>query len=150
MALFFGGIAMNIGEIMTKNVVTCNLDETLAQVATKMHQENIGLCPVVDNEQLVGVVTDRDITTRAVAMGADVNTKTARSVMTPSPVTGSPSMSFEEACHLMANNQIRRLPIVDKKNHLVGIVALADLAIDFEEEEMIAETLEKISEPAHT
>lgn len=141
---------MNIGEIMTKNVVTCSLDEPLSQVAIKMQKENIGMCPVVENKQLVGVVSDRDITTRAVATGADINTKTARSVMTPSPVTGNPSMSFEEACHLMGVNQIRRLPIVDEKNHLVGIVALADLAIDFEEEEMIAETLEKISEPSHT
>lgn len=141
---------MNIGEIMSKNVVTCSLNEPLSQVAIKMQQENIGMCPVVDNERLVGVVTDRDITTRGVAMGVDINTITADSVMTPNPITGNSSMSFEDACHLMANNQIRRLPIVDNTNHLVGIVALADLAIDFEEEEMIAETLEKISEPSHS
>lgn len=140
---------MNIGEIMTKHLVTCTPDEPLSQAALKMQKENIGFCPVVENEQLVGVVTDRDITTRAVAMGADVNAKTVGSIMTPSPITGNPSMSLEDACRLMANNQIRRLPIVDEKNHVVGVVALADLAIDFEEEEMIAETLEKISEPSH-
>lgn len=141
---------MNIADIMTKNVVTCSLYEPLSQVAIKMQQENIGMCPVVDNERLVGVVTDRDITTRAVALGADINSITADSVMTPNPITGNPFMSFEDACKLMADNQIRRLPIVDNSNQLVGVVALADLAIDFEEEEMIAETLEKISEPSHS
>lgn len=138
---------MNIGEIMTTDVVTCSPNDTLAQVAQKMQRENIGLCPVVDQENLVGVITDRDITTRAVAKGLDANTKLVHDYMTPSPVTGDPAMSLEEACRLMSNNQIRRLPIVES-NKLVGIVTLADLSIDLEEDELLAETLMKISEPS--
>lgn len=138
---------MNLSEIMTVDVVTCSPDDTLAQAAFKMQRENIGCCPVVDNDVLVGVLTDRDIAVRAVAAGADVNSKTVGSTMTLSPITGDPAMSLEDACRVMSNNQIRRLPIVDN-GKLVGIVSLADLAIDLEEDELLAETLESISEPS--
>jgi len=138
---------MDIGEIMTTDVVTCSPDETLAQVAQKMQRENIGLCPVIDQDNLIGVITDRDITTRAVAKGFDPNSKHVHDFMTPSPITGDPAMSLEEACRLMANNQIRRLPVLED-NKLVGMVALADLSIDLEEDELLAETLMKISEPS--
>lgn len=138
---------MNISEIMTTDVVTCSVDETLSQVAQKMQRENIGLCPVLDADNIVGVITDRDITTRAVAKGFDPNTKHVRDFMTPSPVTGDPNLTLEEACRLMANNQIRRLPIIED-NKLVGMIALADLSIDLEEDELLAETLMKISEPS--
>ena len=65
-------------------------DETLHDAALKMHRENIGCCPVVDNGLIVGILTDRDITVRAVARGEDVNKKTVGSVMTPSPITADP------------------------------------------------------------
>ncbi len=138
---------MNINDIMTTDLITCNVDETLAQAAQKMQRENIGFCPVVQNNQLVGVLTDRDIAVRAVALGEDVNTKTVSSIMTPTFITGDPNMSLEDACLLMSENQIRRLPIVEN-GELIGVVALADLAIDFDEEDIVAQTLEKISEPA--
>lgn len=138
---------MNISEVMTEELVTCNPDETLAQVAQKLQNEDIGSCPVVDQGSIMGIITDRDITTRAVAKGLDVNSTHVRDIMTTNLITGSPNMSLEDACELMSDNQIRRLPIVDQ-NKLVGIVSLADLAIDLEEDELLAETLMKISEPA--
>lgn len=138
---------MNLGDMMTKDIITCAPGDTLAQTALKMQRENIGICPVVERGELLGVITDRDITTRAVARGFDTNQKMVRDVMTPSPITGDPSMSLQEACQLMSHNQIRRLPILEN-GKLVGIVSLADLAIDLEEEEMVAETLEKISSPS--
>ena len=139
---------MKVEEVMTTDVVTCSPDARLIDVAKLMQRENFGACPVVQNDQLVGIITDRDITVRAVAVGADVNQKTVSSIMTPKPITADPDMDIDDAARLMANNQIRRLPIVEG-NKLIGIVALADLAIDVDEEEMLAETLEKISEPTY-
>lgn len=137
---------MNLGEIMATELVTCDPNETISQAAQKMKNRNIGSCPVVDDGKLVGILTDRDITTRAVAKGFDVNQKTVREIMSASPITGYPSMSLEDACEMMSEHQIRRLPIVEE-NQLVGIVALADLAIDLEEEDIVAETLLNISQP---
>lgn len=137
---------MNLSEIMTTELVTCDPNETIAQAARKMQANNIGSCPVVENDKLVGMLTDRDITTRAVAKGFDVNAKKVGDIMTGDPITGDPSLSLEEACEMMSESQIRRLPIVDQ-NRLVGIVALADLAIDLEEDEIVAETLLNISSP---
>ncbi len=144
--IFKGGAKMNLSDIMTTEVITCDPNETIFQVAQKLQQNNIGSCPVVQNDQILGIVTDRDITTRAVAKGFDVNSRKISEIMTSNPFTGDPSMSLEEACDLMSERQIRRLPIVEE-NKLVGIVALADLAIDLDEEEVVAETLLNISQP---
>jgi len=138
---------MNLSEIMTKELVTCTADETLTQAAKKMGDANVGSCPVVEGEQLVGLLTDRDIATRAVAKGLDPSTTKVSQVMTRDVITGHPQMSIEDACELLSENQIRRLPVVEGKK-LVGFVALADLAIDVDEEEMVAETLHKISMPS--
>lgn len=138
---------MNLGEVMTAELVTCSPNDTVSQAAQKLQRENVGSCPVVDDGTLVGILTDRDITTRAVAKGYDVNSKTVGDIMTRDPITADPSMSLEDACLLMSDNQIRRLPIVED-NRLVGIISLADLAMDVEEEEIVAETLTSISQPA--
>ena len=138
---------MKVGEMMTRDLITCSPNETLSQAAQKMDSGDIGCCPVVENQSLVGVITDRDITVRAVAKGFDPNSKLVRDLMTTNVITASPDMSAEEACQLMADFQVRRLPVVDQ-GRLVGMVSQADLAIDLEEEEMIAETLERISMPA--
>ncbi len=139
---------MNVGDIMSTELVTCSPNDTIYQVAKKLQQEDIGSCPVVDQNKLVGIVTDRDITVRAVSRDLDVHNTRVGDIMTTNIIVGSPSMSLEDACMLMADHQVRRLPIVQNDN-LVGIIAQADLAIDLEEEELLAETLEKISEPSH-
>ena len=138
---------MDLSEIMTNDLVTCSPDDTLAQVALRMQSEDIGCCPVVEGDRLVGLITDRDITVRSAAKGFDPNQQQVREIMTTNVISADPSMSTEDACRLMSENQIRRLPVVEN-DRLVGMVSLADLAIDFEEAEMIAETLESISEPA--
>ena len=138
---------MDLSEIMTSDLVTCSPNDTLAQVALRMQSEDIGCCPVVEEDFLVGMITDRDITVRSAAKGLDPNQQQVREIMTTNVISAHPSMSMEDACRLMSENQIRRLPVVEN-DRLVGMVALADLAIDFEEAEMLAETLESISEPA--
>ncbi|MCE5314415.1 MAG: CBS domain-containing protein [Armatimonadota bacterium] len=139
---------MNIRDIMTTELVTCTPNDTLMQVAQKMQSMDVGSCPVVDQNTLVGIVTDRDITVRAISKGFDPNNTFVSDIMTPNPIYGSQYMSMEDACLLMQDNQIRRLPIVDN-SRLVGIVTLADLAMDLDEDEILAETLEKISLPSH-
>ncbi|MEN6355608.1 MAG: CBS domain-containing protein [Armatimonadota bacterium] len=139
---------MNVKEIMTTNVVTCGPNETLMQVAQKMQSMDVGSCPVVSQDNLVGIITDRDITVRAISKGFDPANTYVNEIMSKDPIFGSQNMSVEDACALMQDNQIRRLPIVDK-GKLVGIVTLADLAIDLEEDEMVAETLEKVSMPTY-
>ena len=136
---------MNVGDIMTTNVISCRPEDILSSVAERMEEQNIGCCPVLEEDRVVGVITDRDITTRAVSRGLNPSNTRVREIMTSNPITGSPFMSLEEACQVMAENQIRRLPIVHE-GRLQGIVSLADLAIDLEEEELLAETLTKISE----
>jgi len=138
---------MNVGELMNEEITTCSPDETLSQVAQKMDSGDFGCCPVVDNDRLIGVITDRDIAVRAVAKGFDPNSKLVRDMMTINVIAATPLMSAEDACELMADNQIRRLPVLEG-DRLVGIISMADLAIDLGEEEMVAETLEKISMPA--
>ena len=95
----------------------------------------------------MGVVTDRDITIRAVAKGKDVKSTNVSEVMTADPITAEEAMEAEEVCEIMSEHQIRRLPVM-RDNKLIGIIALADLALDLEEEELVAEVLTDISQPA--
>jgi CBS domain-containing protein len=141
---------MKISEIMTTEVMTCKPTDTLAEAAAMMRDLNVGICPIVQDDKLVGVITDRDITVRAIAQGFDPNTAQVKDFMTPSPITVEPDTNVEDAAEMMMMHQIRRLPVVDERGKLVGIVSLGDLAVDVGEPEMIAETLEEISEPVRS
>ncbi|MCS1350166.1 CBS domain-containing protein [Mechercharimyces sp. CAU 1602] len=114
-------------DIMTTNVNTVSPQDNIFQVASLMKQHNIGSVPVIENGLLCGVVTDRDLVLRGIAEQKP-NSSTVESFMTPNPVVGSPDMSVDDAARLMAENQIRRLPIVDN-GQLIGIVAIGDLAV---------------------
>lgn len=116
----------SIREIMSQDVATVSPNQTIQEAAQLMSQHNIGSIPVVENGQVKGIITDRDITLRTTAEGRD-NTIPVSHVMTSTIVSGNPNMSVDEAANLMSQNQIRRLPIVEN-NNLVGIVALGDLA----------------------
>ena len=132
---------------MTTDVMTCRDTDKVADCAGMMKELNVGAIPIVDeNDNLVGIITDRDIAVRAVAKGADISQAQVGDFMTPSPITVEPDADVEDAADLMADNQIRRLPVV-KNGRLLGIVSLGDLAVDVGEAEMLAECLEKISEP---
>lgn len=140
---------MVIKEMMSTELVTVNPNETLAQASTKMAEQDVGFLPVVVQEQLVGVITDRDIVARAISKGLDPNSTHVSEFMTKEFITGTPDMSHEDACKLMMDHQIRRLPIVEN-NQLVGVVGLADLALDLEEEEeeeTVGHAYQKIAQP---
>ena len=137
----------NIREIMTDQVATISPNQSIQEAAALMSQHNVGSIPVVENGQLKGIITDRDITLRSTAQGAESSTPVSQ-VMSSHLVQGSPTMSVDEATEIMSQNQIRRLPIVEN-NNLVGIVALGDLATNHTFDDEAEQALTNISEPSN-
>jgi CBS domain-containing protein len=119
---------MQVKEVMTERVSVVEPDTQIPQIARKMRDEDIGSMPVVENERLVGIVTDRDIVVRAVAEGQDVRTATAREAMSPRILYCFDDQTVDEVLGNMGEQQIRRLPVVDRDKRLVGVVSLGDLA----------------------
>lgn len=141
----------NLGQIMARDVMTAKPEDTLEKAARTLKDLDIGALPVVDKDRCVGILTDRDIIIRAVAEGQDVTSTLVKDCMTRGVVTATPDMDIHDAANLMADRQIRRLPVMDN-GRLVGIVALADLAIRNIYQNEAAEALSDISEteyPAH-
>ena len=135
---------MKISEVMTSNPKTVKPTDSLQAAARIMRDENAGAVPVVAERRVVGMVTDRDIVVRAVADG-DFDAKVS-DIVSGDVITASPDMSTAQAAELMSEHQIRRLPVVDGDERLVGIVSLGDLAVKERKEARMGETLENISE----
>ena len=120
---------MKIRELMTTDVETATLQENLRDVAQKMKDEDAGAIPVVDEDnKLVGILTDRDIVVRCIAEGKDPEETTVEDVLTENLETIEPDSEAEEAAQIMAQRQIRRLPVVEEEE-LIGIVSIGDIAI---------------------
>lgn len=134
-------------EIMTRNVKTANRETTLQEVAALMRDGDMGAMPVVEDGKLVGIVTDRDIVVRAIADGKDASTAVG-DVMTSEVFSVRENDFVFEAIRLMGDKQVRRVPIVNDAGEIVGIIAMADIALETEDEREIAETLEEISSGA--
>jgi CBS domain-containing protein len=134
-------------EIMTKSVTTATREMSLREIAKLMRDGDMGILPIVDGKKLVGLVTDRDIVVRAVAEGKDSSTKVDE-VMSKEIFSVKPSDFVFEAVRLMGDKQVRRIPVVDEQDELVGIIAIADVALEMEDQREIAETLEEISSGA--
>ncbi len=120
---------------------------SLRDVAAMMRDGDMGAVPVVDNGKLIGIVTDRDIVVRAVADGRDAATPVGEAMSTELFTVGPDDFVFE-AIRLMGDKQVRRIPVIDDKGELAGIIAMADVALETEDEREIAETLEEISSGA--
>lgn len=131
-------------EIMTGNVKTANREMSLQDVAHLMREGDMGVMPVVENDKLVGIVTDRDIVVRAIAEGKEATTKIG-DVMTTEIFSVKPDDFVFEAIRLMGDKQVRRIPVITENGELAGIIAMADIALEMEDEREIAETLEEIS-----
>jgi CBS domain-containing protein len=134
----------SIRDLMTSGPTTCETSDTVIDVARAMRDEDVGPVPIVDGGQLVGIVTDRDIVLRVVAEGRDANTTTVGEIVSSDLVTVEPDTTLDEALQLMAQNQVRRLPVVEG-GQLVGIVAQADIARAADEEKT-GEVVQQISE----
>ena len=141
---------MKAQEIMSRNP-TCVTPETpLAEAARLMKQEDIGVVPVVESEsskRLVGLITDRDIAIRAVAEGRDGKTTSVGHVMTSEVRSASPDDSVDDVMSLMGREQVRRIPIVDERGSLVGIISQADIVLEAKDDKQAEKTVERISEP---
>ncbi len=135
----------SISEVMTTDVEVVRPEETLRDAARAMADLDVGSLPVCDGRKLVGMITDRDITVRAVAEGKSVDSP-INEVMTDDVVWCSETDSTDDVLRQMGDAQIRRIPVIDEDRNLVGIVALGDLAL--EEEEEVDEALRDISMPS--
>jgi CBS domain-containing protein len=133
-------------EIMTSNVSVGTVEMSLQDVAKLMKDKDIGVLPIVETgtNKLLGIVTDRDIVVRAIADAKESTTKVS-DVMTTELFTAKPDDFAFNAIRTMGEKQVRRVPIVNDDGILQGIVSMADVALEMEDEREIAETLEEIS-----
>jgi CBS domain-containing protein len=139
---------MQVANIMTRDPEVITSQFLLKDAALKMQQLDVGMLPVRDGDRLVGMLTDRDITTRATAEGRDPTKTQVSEVMTPEVVYCFEDQDVAEVAKLMQEKQIRRLPILNRDKKLVGIVSLGDVAVHAREEKIVSETIKEVSEPA--
>ena len=136
-------------EVMTKNPVCCLPNDRVEKAAELMKSKNIGSIPVIENEQtkkLVGIVTDRDLAMKIVAEGLDAKSTKVEAVMTRKVVTCRTEDDLQKALDAMAEHQLRRIPVVDKDNKIIGIIAQADVATRVDQPEKTAEMVKEISQ----
>jgi CBS domain-containing protein len=138
---------MRIADIMTKDIQTVSTSTDLQTVARHMRDLDVGVIPVVDGGQLRGIITDRDIVIRAIAVGTNPQQASVGDHMSPDPTTVSPDDDVQRATEIMAREQIRRLLVVENGT-LVGILSIGDVAVDTGRDRLTGDALEQISEPA--
>jgi CBS domain-containing protein len=145
-----GGIEMKIvKDVMTKNPACCTPDMGLVETAVLMLKNDCGEIPVVyslRDKKVLGVITDRDMVTRAIAMGLNPLAMHVEQIMSHPPVVVKDSLPLEDCCKVMEDYQVRRLPVVDENENCCGIIALADI-VKYQTEELSAEVVKKISLP---
>jgi CBS domain-containing protein len=139
---------MQLSDIMTSNPVVLGPDTMLRDAAQKMRDLDSGVMPVGENDRLVGMLTDRDVTVRATADGKDPNTTPVRDVMTSDVVYCFVDDDIEMAARTMEENQIRRVIVLDRDKRLVGIASLGDLAVHAPSDRLPGEVTEGVSEPS--
>jgi CBS domain-containing protein len=139
-------MAKSVRDAMTDDPRSMAASASVVEAARLMQEEHIGSLPITDDEHLVGMLTDRDITTRVVAEAADPKMTSVEDVYSRDLISVEPDEDLEEALQLMARHQVRRLPVVEN-GRLVGIVAQADIALS-ENEEKTGVLVEAISEPS--
>jgi CBS domain-containing protein len=138
-----------VSQVMTRGVRTLSPSDSVLQAAQLMDELNVGVIPVCDGEQLVGVVTDRDIVVRGVARSLDGKGTRLSDVMSSNVRCVTEGQSIDEVLGAMAQAQIRRMPVVDGQRKLVGIVSIGDIASkDRNDDAEVAESLGDISSPA--
>ncbi len=138
-------IMKSVKEIMSTELTYCTADDSIMEAAIKMKEKNVGIIPICgSNRELLGMVTDRDMVVRGYAKELSGSSK-VNEVMSDKLVSVAPEASVQEASTIMAEHQIRRLPIVDR-GELVGILALGDLALENQSNRAAGRALEEISE----
>ena len=134
-------------DLMSRNVKVISPDMSIGDAAREMRDGDFGMMPVGDAERMIGTISDRDIAIRAVALGLGVETK-VRDVMSKGVSSAQETDTVAEAVKIMSERQVRRLPVLDQDQKLVGIVALGDLAVKDSESKPAAQALSQISKPS--
>ena len=139
---------MKVRDLMTTNVKWANQDQSIEEVARLLSTSDIGSVPVCQGEQVLGIITDRDIIVRAIAQGKDPKTTKCSEIMSKNIKTVTGDTDVHQASDLMAENQIRRLPVVEN-NRLIGFLAIGDIAVESIHVNEAGEALSDISEGVH-
>lgn len=139
--------AMRVKDVMTTSVQTIRPDSPLQEAAERMKTLDVGPLPVCEDNRLVGMITDRDITVRATAEAIPPRLGQVRDVMSRNVIYCYDDQDIRDAARLMKKNQVRRLVVLNRGKRLVGIVSLGDLAVSTGDDQLAGETLEKVSEP---
>jgi len=138
---------MQLKELMTRGVETIPPEASLSEAAKKMQTHDVGALPVGRNQELIGIITDRDIAIRAVASGLDPNSTKVEQVMTRGVHTCAAGSDIAEAMRLMEEKQIRRIVVSDTNDRPIGIVSLGDLALHLRDQSS-GEVLKEVSKPS--
>lgn len=141
------GQVERISEVMTANVEWTSSDATIQDIAAKMRDSGVGMIPVGENDRLVGVITDRDITVRSTAKGLDPKTTRACEVMTPQVLYCFDDQPVDDAAQLMERRAVRRLIVLNRKKRMVGVISLDDLVTLSGQEKRAREVLEHVTKP---
>lgn len=138
--------ARHVREVMTANPDCVSGSDSVRDVARIMAKSDTGVVPVVDGKKIIGLVTDRDIVVRLVAEGKDLTKASANDVMTRGVHSVQDTASISDVMKLMSSAQVRRIPVVDRNDEIVGIVSLADLATETGQASEVGHTVTQISE----
>jgi CBS domain-containing protein len=135
----------SVNQIMTYDVETISADATLQAAANKMKERNVGILPVVDDEAVVGVLTDRDVVVRAVSVGLRPEMTRVRQVMTRTPIVAYEDQDIAEVGVIMQKHLLHRLIVLNRRNQLVGLVSLSDFATKVKDERFAGHVLNKVA-----
>ena len=138
---------MQVKEIMTRDVEIARRDTLLTDAAERMRSHDIGMLPVWDGEQLQGIVTDRDITVRAIANKLQPELVSCQDVMTSDVVFCFEDQDVTEAGRIMQDHKIRRLPVVNRQRHLVGVISIGDIALGTGDTKLVGVSVQEVSAP---
>ncbi|MBA3595630.1 MAG: CBS domain-containing protein [Polaromonas sp.] len=136
-----------VSDVMTRDVRSLSPTDTVASAAQAMAELNVGVIPVCEGDKLLGVVTDRDLVVRAMAQGLGGDTSLSK-VMSPDVRTARESDDLDTVLADMASSQIRRLPVLDSEERLIGIISIGDIAVKGQDEEDVGQSLGEISASA--
>lgn len=138
---------MKVGDIAMRETYCASPTMSLNEIASMMKRHGVGAMPVCDGDELVGMITDRDIVISCVAAGMGAAACQAKEFMTSNPITVTPESDLEEVARVMAREQVRRLPVIEE-GCLVGMLSLGDISMALQgNDSLVAETLRKISTP---
>ena len=140
------GNSRQVRDVMTTNPACVSERDSIGDVARIMKDQDTGVVPVVDGKKIIGLITDRDIVVRGIAEGRDVSTVTVNEIMTKSIRSVKEDTPLNEVLDLMSSAEVRRVPVVNGNNELVGIISLGDIATNSNQDGKVGKAVEEISE----